>query len=155
MKMERRTELASLLQGFYGERCTEGHLLMARIPEGARLVSTEDVPWPLVVTENVFVLPGVPEIFELKMKIVESIIGPGEAFHSLAVFVTVDEGPLKPFIDRAVEAFPSVEIGSYPRWTDPEWRTKITFDGRDRAVLEAARTSFIASLPQSIGSKVD
>src|SRR4051812_18319742 len=29
--------LERLICGYYGERCTEGHLLMARVPDGARL----------------------------------------------------------------------------------------------------------------------
>jgi len=148
-------ELETLLKTAYGERLTEGHLLMARVPRGARLVSAEDVPWPVVVCENVFVLPGVPEIFQLKMKIVEKEIGQGDAFHTVAVLVNADEGPLKPYIDRAAAIDAAIEVGSYPRWTDPEWRTKITFDGRDLTALEAARASFIASLPSTMASRVE
>jgi len=148
-------ELEALLRKAYGEKCTAGHLLMARIPKGARLVCTEDVPWPVVVCENVFVLPGVPEIFQLKLKIVEKEMGAGDPFHSLSVLVSADEGPLKPFIDQVAAVDEAIEVGSYPRWGDAEWRTKITFDGRDIHALEAARVSFVKSLPASMATRID
>src|SRR5690606_18667646 len=50
--------IEGLIRGYWGERATEGHLRMADVPEGAELLSTGDVPWPVVCVENVFVLPG-------------------------------------------------------------------------------------------------
>lgn len=140
-------ELDAMLRVAYGDRLTDGHLLMARIPEGAKLVRSDAIPWPCVLVENVWVLPGVPEIFSLKMALVERELGQATCFVSVAVLTALDEGHLKPFLDRVVEAHPGVEIGSYPRWGDTEWRTKITFDGRDRALVESARAAFVSALP--------
>lgn len=140
-------ELEALIRLAYGDRLREGHLLMARVPRGCRLVKSDEIPWPATLMRNVWVLPGVPEIFELKMKLVEEIVGAGIPFVSLAVFTTLDEGNIKPMLDRVVAEHPDVDIGSYPRWTDPKVRTKLTFDGRDRARCEAARQAFVARLP--------
>lgn len=141
-------ELDAKIRTAYGERLKEGHLLMARIPEGARLIQSEEIPWPAVLMRNVWVLPGVPEIFALKMKLVESVVDASEPFESLEVFTTLDEGNLKPFLDRVVSDHPRVDVGSYPRWTDPVVRTKLTFDGKDRAACERARADFVSSLPE-------
>ncbi|MBL9021336.1 MAG: competence/damage-inducible protein A [Myxococcales bacterium] len=141
------SELESLIRLAYGDKLREGHLLMARVPRGARLVKSEDIPWPATLMRNVWVLPGVPEIFELKMKLVEEVVGAGVPFVSLAVLTTLDEGNIKPMLDRVVLDHPDVDVGSYPRWTDPKIRTKLTFDGRDRARCEAARQAFVALLP--------
>ncbi len=139
--------LEALIRGAYGDRLKEGHLFMARVPEGSRLVRSDTIPWPAVVMRNVFVLPGVPEIFELKLQLVEATVEPGRPFVSLAVLTSLDEGNLKPFLDRVVEEFPAVDVGSYPRWTDPVAKTKLTFDGLDRAVCERARAALVAALP--------
>jgi molybdenum cofactor synthesis domain-containing protein len=141
-------DMAELIRRAYGDKVRDGHLLMARIPRGARLMRSEDVPWPVVLLENVWVLPGVPEIFQAKMKVVEGVVGAGQPFVSLSVLSTLDEGNLKPLLDRVVEAFPDVDVGSYPRWTDPVARTRLTFDGRDAAACERARSAFVASLPE-------
>jgi molybdenum cofactor synthesis domain-containing protein len=140
-------EIERLIKGYYGERCTPGHLLMARVPEGARLVTTDAVPWPTVVMSNVWILPGVPEVFRMKLPHVRSELGGGTPFLSLAAYTTLDEGDIKPLLDRVVAAHGQVEIGSYPKWHDPEYRTKLTFDGTIPAKVHAARDEFVAGLP--------
>jgi len=54
-----------------------------------------------------------------------------------------------------VSAFPDVEVGSYPKWHDPSYKTKLTFDGRDEARVAAALASFLATLPQGEPQKVE
>jgi molybdenum cofactor synthesis domain-containing protein len=145
--------LDAMIRKAYGDQLREGHLLMARIPRGARLVRTAEVPWPAVVMRNVWMLPGVPEIFAMKMKLVtheltEQSSGERAGFHSLVVFASIDEGHLKPMLDAVVASHPHVDVGSYPQWNEPVRRTKLTFDALDRAACEAARSEFVASLPE-------
>ncbi|MBL8741038.1 MAG: competence/damage-inducible protein A [Myxococcales bacterium] len=147
-KVVSHPEMDALIRATYGDRLRDGHLFMARVPKGARLIRNDEVPWPAVLMRNVWVLPGVPEIFRMKMKLVETEIAPAAPLFSLSVLSTLDEGNLKPLLDKVVADHPTVEIGSYPRWTDPHARTKLTFDGGDRAACEAARAAFVASLPE-------
>jgi molybdenum cofactor synthesis domain-containing protein len=140
-------EIEALIRRHYGDRTTVDHLLMARIPEGARLVSSASVPWPTVVMRNVWVLPGVPEVFQMKLPHIRGELAGDTPFFSLAVFTRLDEGELKPLLDGVVAAHRDVEIGSYPKWHDPEYRTKLTFDGLDEVAVRAARDAFVAGLP--------
>ncbi|MEO5728656.1 MAG: molybdopterin-binding protein [Byssovorax sp.] len=148
-------ELDTLLRAYYGERITEGHLLMARVPEGARLVSSGTIQWPTVVMKNVWVLPGVPEIFKMKMPLVHEDLGSDTPFLSMAVFTDLDEGQIKDLLDRVVAAHASVEIGSYPKWNDPDYKTKLTFDGTDTDRVRAARDEFAAGLPSASVLRVE
>jgi molybdenum cofactor synthesis domain-containing protein len=148
-------EMERMIRAYYGARCTEDHLLMARVPEGARLVSTPAVPWPTVVMRNVWVLPGVPEVFRMKLPHVRGELEGSAPFVSVAVLTTLDEGDIKPLLDRVVAAHPEVEIGSYPKWHDPEYRTKLTFDGLDLARVHAARDAFVAGLPAAALVRVE
>jgi molybdenum cofactor synthesis domain-containing protein len=141
-------EIDQLLRGHYGDRVTEGHLLMARVPEGARLVSSAAVRWPALVMRNVWMLPGVPEIFQTKQPLIRAELAGGVPFISLAVLTTLDEGQLKPMLDRVVEAYRDIAIGSYPKLSDPEYHTKLTFDGLVEARVRAARDAFAESLPE-------
>lgn len=136
-----------MLRDYYGERITEGHLLMARVPQGSRLVTGPDMPWPAVVKGNVWILPGIPAIFAAKMPLVQAELRGDRPFVSRFVSTTLDEGELKPVLDRVVEAFADVEIGSYPRWNDADYKTKLTFDGLDAERVTAARDAFAAGLP--------
>ncbi|MBW2213788.1 MAG: competence/damage-inducible protein A [Deltaproteobacteria bacterium] len=63
----RSVAVEKMIRKYYGDRATEAHFRMANMPEGAEMIRSSDAPWPTVVIENVFVLPGVPEIFELKL----------------------------------------------------------------------------------------
>jgi molybdopterin-biosynthesis enzyme MoeA-like protein len=141
-------EIERLIRRYYAERVKDDHLLMARIPDGARLVTTPAVPWPTVVMRNVWVLPGVPEVFQMKLPHLRVELAGGTPFCSLAVFTRMDEADLKPLLDRVVAAHPAVEIGSYPKWHDDEYRTKLTFDGLDEHAVHAARNAFVQELPE-------
>jgi molybdenum cofactor synthesis domain-containing protein len=148
-------EVDQLLRQAYGERLTDGHLLMARIPEGARLVSSAKVPWPTVVMRNVWVLPGVPEIFALKIPLIRGELAGDAPFISMAVFTSLDEGQIKDLLDRVVAEHRDVDIGSYPKWSDPEYKTKLTFDGLVEARVRAARDAFAAGLPEGALLRVE
>jgi len=140
--------LATMLREHYKERCTEGHLRMALVPEGATLESSEEIRWPTIRFKNVWLMPGVPEIFRMKLPLVVAHIGTGAHFISRAVFTKMDEGDLKPLLDSIVAKFPDVGVGSYPKWQDATYRTKLTFDGRDEARVDEARDAFVALLPE-------
>lgn len=147
--------MEAMIRAHYGERCTDGHLRMALIPEGASLETTAEVTWPTIRIRNTWLLPGIPEIFRMKLPVVVARIGSAGAFVSRAVYVQLDEGVLKPLLDGVVGAFPDVAVGSYPKWHDPAYRTKITFDGRDEARALAARDAFVASLPSGEPQRVE
>jgi molybdopterin-biosynthesis enzyme MoeA-like protein len=123
---------------------------MALVPEGAALEVSAEVTWPTVRLGNTWLLPGIPEVFRMKLPVVVARIGGAggaSAFVSRAVYVRMDEGVLKPMLDRVVAAFADVSVGSYPKWLDPGYKTKVTFDGRDAARVLAARDAFVALLP--------
>jgi molybdenum cofactor synthesis domain-containing protein len=139
--------LEAMIRQHYGDRVTDGHLRMAIAPVGATLETLPEVPWPTVRFGNTWVMPGVPEAFKMKIPVVISRLSGAAAFVSHAVYTKMDEGDLKPLLDSVVARFPDVEVGSYPKWHDPTYRTKLTFDGRDDARVIAARQAFIATLP--------
>jgi molybdenum cofactor synthesis domain-containing protein len=140
--------LAGMLKEHYQERCTPGHLRMALVPEGAALEASEAIRWPTIRIQNTWLLPGVPEIFRMKLAVVVERVGKGAAaFVSRAVYTKMDEGDLRPLLDDVVARFPEIGVGSYPKWNDPAYKTKLTFDGREPERVDAARDAFLALLP--------
>jgi molybdenum cofactor synthesis domain-containing protein len=145
--LEQHPRLVALLREVYGERCTEDHLLMARVPAGSELRASPEVKWPTVVMRNVWVMPGVPELFRMKLSIVrDHLIGPTPIV-SRALFTHMEETDLKPLLDRVVARYPEVEIGSYPKWFDASYKTKVTFDGVSEAKVDQANAELVALLP--------
>jgi molybdenum cofactor synthesis domain-containing protein len=151
----RNDRMDAMLRAHYGDRCTEGHLRMALVPEGAELATNAEVVWPAVILRNVWLLPGVPEIFRMKLSLVRERLTGGAPFVSRSVFTKMDEGDLKPLLDAIVAAHPKVDVGSYPKWSDPSYRTKLTFDALDRRVVDAAVEAFVKLLPEGEPQRVE
>jgi molybdenum cofactor synthesis domain-containing protein len=152
-------EMEQMLRAHYRDRCTEGHLRMALVLEGASLEVTREITWPTIRVRNTWLLPGIPEVFRMKLPVVvawlDAQLGGARAFVSHAAYVRLDEGVIKPMLDRVVGEYADVSVGSYPKWMDPAYKTKVTFDGRDEARVLAARDAFIALLPDGEPQRVE
>lgn len=148
-KVVRAEAYAQLLRDYYGDRLTEMHLRMADVPEGARLVSTPDNRWPTIVMRNVYVFPGVPQIFATKVNVLRAELGgAGEKFYSRVVFVRLDEPSLAPLLDRLAADHPDVSIGSYLSWDrDRDYDTKLTIDGRSEPRVQSCLADMLRGIP--------
>jgi len=143
----RAPEIERLIRDYHGPRTTADHLRMADVPEGARLLANEEVRWPTVVIENVYVFPGVPEIFRLKFPVVRAELSAGARFYSRAVYTRCDEGEIASALAAVALRYPQTFVGSYPRFRDPDHSLKLTVDGADQAVVERALDEIVAFLP--------
>jgi molybdenum cofactor synthesis domain-containing protein len=133
---ERSSEMVQIIEKIYGASTTDNHRLMAHIPRGAQLIDTGG--WPLIVAGRIWLLPGVPELFKSKLAAVRrELRGPGP-IHSRTVKVSVEEAFIKDSLDLIVKTHPAVEIGSYPKWFDPTYKTLITLDGRAEHLVSLA-----------------
>jgi molybdopterin-biosynthesis enzyme MoeA-like protein len=127
---------------------------MADIPDGARLEYGPRGParattWPVVVVRNVWVLPGVPEIFRRKFDSVRELFRT-EPIFARAVYSREGEGSIAATLDAVVAEFPTVEIGSYPHLSAVDYKVKITLDGRDRGAVEAALGQMVGRLGAAV-----
>jgi molybdenum cofactor synthesis domain-containing protein len=147
-RVVRSPVVEALLREHYGARLTDGHLHMADLVEGTELFAGASPAWPTMVVGNVFVLPGVPQIFAFKLEgLLARLRGDEAPFVMRSVDCAIDEGPLKPFLDDVVARFADVAIGSYPHWGDDAHRVRVTFDGRDLARITEARSALLGALP--------
>jgi molybdenum cofactor synthesis domain-containing protein len=148
--LRRDPHLAELIREHFKERTTEAHLRMADIPEGATLLSGGEVVWPVVALDGVYVLPGVPEIFRLKLRVVIDQLKRGQPFVTRSLYTLCDEGTIAALLSPLEERFVGVRVGSYPSFRDPVYKVKITFDGQDPALVEAALAALIGALPADL-----
>lgn len=152
MPLVRHPELEALLRASFGGRLHERDLRMADIPDGARLEYGPRGPgstWPVVVVRNIWVLPGVPEIFRRKFESVRELFRTAPIF-ARALYSREGEGPIAAALDAVVAEFPTVEIGSYPHLGAPDYKVKITLDGRESAVVDAALGSLVVRLGAAV-----
>lgn len=146
----RSPELEGLLRGHYGDRVSEAHLRMADVPRGAALVRGADARWPTLRVGNVYVLPGVPQAFRMKLDAVRDELRGGERFFSHAVYTQCSEADVAELLTRLAEEHADVAVGSYPRWDDPDHRLKVTFDATDPARARRAADALVADLDPAL-----
>ena len=152
-KVVRHPTLVELLERYYRGTLTEAALRMAEIPEGAELVGGETVRFPTILMRNVYVLPGVPEIFRAKFEALRERFR-DQPIHLKNVFVTIGEGTLADYLNRLLAAFPLLQLGSYPELSNPEYKVKVTLESRDRGYVEQALADFLARLPSEVVVKI-
>jgi len=137
-KVVREPTLVELVRQTFGDKTSDAHLRFADVPEGAELRRAPDVSWPTPVVENVWILPGVPEVFRMKLATLRAWVRGPRAFVTRALVLRSDEVELKDMLDAVVAAHPAVSVGSYPALFNPRYRTRITFDGTDELAVLAA-----------------
>ena len=150
----RDARLVSLLEGFYKGNLNAARLKMAEVPEGAELLAGDSLIFPAVVMGNVYILPGVPEIFRQKFDAIKERFR-GQPFHLRSVFVRIGEGTLADFLNDLLKAYPLLLLGSYPEFSHPDYKVKVTLESKDREYLEQALAEFVARLPRDAVVKVE
>src|SRR5499426_1747837 len=153
VKVARHPMLVEILERHFGDRLKESHLKMAEIPEGAELVGGETIRFPTILMRNVYVLPGVPEIFRAKFEALRERFR-GEPIHLRNVFVSIGEGTLADFLNRLLSDFPELQLGSYPEFSNPEYKVKVTLESRDRSYVDQALADLLARLPANVVVRV-
>jgi molybdenum cofactor synthesis domain-containing protein len=143
-RVVRHPVLEGLLRTYYGERLQERNLRMAEVPEGCVLVEGTEPSWPVVSMRNVYILPGVPQIFSAKWRSIKERFRQAPFFLK-QVYTSLGEGEIAHHLDRIVAEHAGVQLGSYPRIGDPDYRVKVTLEGKDQASVEAA-TKALAEL---------
>jgi molybdenum cofactor synthesis domain-containing protein len=146
MKVVRHPQLVELLERHYKGAVSEAHLKMAEVPSGAELITTGSLRFPVILARNVYILPGVPEIFRQKFEALRERFR-DRPIHLKNVFVLLGEGSLADHLNALLRRFPDLLLGSYPEFSNPEYRVKVTLESRDQAYLGQALAAFLEALP--------
>ncbi len=140
--VERQPELEKRVRAYYGDKLVEANLRLADAPAGCELVWGRDQLWPVVAYHNVYILPGVPTLFRRKFIDIRDRFRT-EPVTVARVYFDADEGALAGDLDAVVAAFPAVRIGSYPRFSEKDFRVMITLEGRAGDEVGAAQRMLI------------
>ncbi len=144
----RLPELETLVRGFYGERpVPPAALRMAEAPRGSELIPTADGRFPALACDNVFMLPGVPQLFRVHLEAILPRL-PGVPVCLRQLFLDRSEADIAAVLDEVALASPQVAIGSYPTWGDEgDHRVRLTVEHVDATQVEAAVEALRQRLP--------
>lgn len=146
----RHPRLAEMLRAYYVEKdltLVERNLRMADVPEGTLLIDGPQLRWPVPRVNNVYILPGIPEIFRRKFAAIRESFRDAP-FHLRQVFVRSEEGVIARHLDLIAVKYKDVALGSYPRLEPDEdgHRVKLTLEGKDRSRVDSATAELTALL---------
>lgn len=140
-------DIADRLRTFYGDKINAARLKMAEVPEGAELITDMSINFPTIKVENIYILPGIPEIFRSK---VESLRGRFNAdpYCLKVVYTKVGEGVIAEFLNDTLRTFPELLLGSYPKINHPEYMVKVTLESKDADYVGRAFAHLLTVLPE-------
>lgn len=139
-------DIESKLRAFYGERINRARLKMAEVPEGAELIPDVNLSFPTIKVENIYILPGIPEIFRQKFLSLKPRFQ-ATPYCMKVVYTGVGEGTIAEFLDDTLREFPDLMLGSYPKIDNPEYMVKVTLESKDVAYVERALQHLLRVLP--------
>lgn len=115
-------------------KLTDAQLKMATLPDCGKLcylAGKED--WPTLKCDNIFVLPGVPQFFEKKIKNLATYLAGDQPYKacSCKIVLSIEEISVAPILNKLVENHPYVSFGSYPFVGHPEINTVVTIEAHE------------------------
>lgn len=142
----RREDLETFLRDRMGSRFSDAALAMADAPDGARLIDGGDGLLPMIVVENVYLLPGVPRLFRTKLDTLRRELR-GQRPILAKLFLSSIETDVADPLTRIASLHDGVRIGSYPRMGNDPYRLLVTVEGEQSRLVAAAVEALLAELP--------
>ena len=135
-----REDAFKLLERYYSTQNIEfnnSRQRMARIPNGAKLIDNPISVAPGFQLENVFVMAGVPNIFQSMVQSVIPSLLSGKPLLSKSVRIPRGEGEIAAALKKIASDHKNVHIGSYPYNNGGKFGTNIVVRGVDKKELQS------------------
>lgn len=144
----RLPEMVRLVEAHYGTKLTAEGLRLADAPEGSELIYQPEARYPVLACDDVYMLPGVPQLFRLQLETVLKRL-PVTPVAITVLYLDAAEAEVAGALDHVALARPEVAIGSYPTF-DPDagYRVKITLEHASAEPVAAAVKELEALLPK-------
>ena len=136
-----RSDAFNILKKYYdgkGIELNEARLRMARIPEKADLIENLISGAPGYIIENVYVMAGVPRIFQSMLQTVLPNLKKGTPTLSISIKLFKGEGDIALELEKIVKAFSKLTFGSYPFNENGIHGTNIVIRGKDKKLMTKA-----------------
>jgi len=134
-----------------GMELNEARLRMATLPAPSEVLFSEGTWVPLVNLNNVYILPGIPKLFQTMISSHQSRFAGTHAYKEQSLFSVQGESFISEQISRVAAANPKVAIGSYPNTsekTEGAWKVRVNIRGRDAQSLQAAVSALKEHIPE-------
>ena len=146
-----RQDARDLLADHYARSGTElnaARLRMARIPDGAQLIENPVSAAPGFILENVYVMAGVPTVFQAMVASVLPRLTGGKPLMSQTLRIQRGEGDIAGPLGELAARYPDLSIGSYPYQMNGVYGANIVIRGAEGARVDAAMAELCTFFPE-------
>lgn len=149
LRVIRHPQLEQLMREHIPGELNSALLKMAEVPEGATLTVGGQMNFPTVSVDNVFILPGIPELLRDKFLAVKErfVVDP---YYLRVVYLNAVESSIAPYLNETLAAYPELLMGSYPKLNHPEYSVRVTLESKDRDYLERGFADLMTRLPREM-----
>ena len=133
-------EAEEILINFYGkENVNEARLKMAYVPEGSILLNNPVSSAPGFKIDNVFIMAGVPKIFEAMFAAAKKELLGGKIVHAKEIKINVTESIVAKELGDLQKEYQNVSMGSYPF----QGGTSLVFRSVDNEAIEKSSKKMV------------
>jgi FAD synthetase len=143
----RHPAIEGRIREVYKDKINDARLKLSEVPDGTELIVDGRLGFPTIKCENVYILPGIPEILEQKFHAIRERFAASPYFLRV-VYTTEGEGAIAEHLNATLATFPELLLGSYPKIGDPEYAVKLTLESKDEAYVDGALRHLLALLPR-------
>lgn len=107
---------------------------------------------PLVNLHSVYILPGIPRLFQGMITAHKDRFVGNKLLQTLAVYTSVGEGDLATIFGEIAKQFPDVRMGSYPNINahDNRFTAKLQLESHDAQQLQRAMAVVKDKIPTHV-----
>lgn len=136
-KVQKNQQAAEILIKHYGEgNVNEARMKMAMLPTRASLLDNPVSSAPGFRLENVFVMAGIPKIFQAMFEAAKKELIGGKKTKSLEIKTSLTESVIAKEFSDLQQKYPQIAMGSYPF----DGGTSLVFRGVDHDTVEIAKS---------------
>lgn len=152
--VERHPTIESQLRAHFGGEVDDARLKMAEVVQGTDLLFEGTLKFPLFQVENIYIFPGIPELFREKFGAIRERFSV-DPFHMRTIYSGAPETTIAVYLNQTVAAFPELLLGSYPKMNNPEYRVRVTLESKDPDYLQRAFDALMEMLPPEVVVKTE
>jgi len=152
-KLTESATLAKMLRDGYADRVNPALMKMAIVPEGTELIYGAGIRSPVLLIENIYIFPGVPEYLVSKFTAIKERFQ-SAPFYLKKIFLCQDEEKIAEPLNKTLVQFPMLLLGSYPILHQKEYKVVVTVESKDMGYLEQAIKTLLSFLPEQSVYKI-
>lgn len=142
----RSEELADILRRHLQREPNEAQLKMTEIPEGSELIYPSPDELPVLLTDNVFIFPGIPKLLTKKFTAIRERFQT-DPYYQRIISMKTRESDLAEAMNQISQLFPEVKIGSYPKILDEGYFVRITLEAKEEERVQQATEALLQRFP--------